>query len=59
MGHVKEPEGIDFIIQSKPLTEEDRTAISEYIRNYKAKQKTKQVTRRVKTGAKRKKTPNK
>jgi hypothetical protein len=39
MGHVKEPEGIDFIIKSKPLTEEDRTAISEYIRNYKAKQK--------------------
>jgi hypothetical protein len=41
MGHIKEPNGIDFIIQSKPLTDADRAAISEYIRNYKAKKKIK------------------
>ena len=56
MGHVKEPKGVDFIIQSKPLTDEERAAISEYIRNYKAKQKTKLSTRRKTTGTKRKKT---
>lgn len=56
MGHVKEPKGVDFIIQSKPLTDEERAAISEYIRNYKTKQKTKLGTRRKTTGTKRKNT---
>jgi hypothetical protein len=45
MGHIKEPNGIDFIIQSKPLTDADRAAISEYIRNYKAKKKIKRNRR--------------
>ena len=31
MGHIKEPKGVDFIIQSEPLTQSDRKAISEYI----------------------------
>jgi hypothetical protein len=31
MGHIKEPKGVDFIIQSEPLTESDRKAIGEYI----------------------------
>jgi hypothetical protein len=31
MRHIKEPKGVDFIIQSEPLTESDRKAISEYI----------------------------
>jgi hypothetical protein len=48
MGHIKEPEGVDFIIQSKPLTDEERTAISEYIRNYKTKQKAKRSRRTTK-----------
>jgi hypothetical protein len=46
MGHIKEPEGVDFIIQSKPLTDEERTAISEYIRNYKTKQKATRLLRK-------------
>ena len=37
MGHIKEPEGVDFIIKSKPLTDKDRAEISEFIRQYKAK----------------------
>lgn len=41
MGYIKEPKGVDFIIQSKPLTNEERAAISEYIRNYKSKHKAK------------------
>lgn len=55
MGHIKEPQGVDFIIESKPLTDDDRAAISEYIRNYKAKQKTKQSNRRTTAGTKSKK----
>jgi hypothetical protein len=55
MGHIKEPQGVDFIIESKPLTDDDRAAISEYIRNYKAKQKGKQSSRRTTTRTKSKK----
>jgi hypothetical protein len=32
MGYIKEPEGIDFVINGKPLTNEQKQAISEYIR---------------------------
>jgi hypothetical protein len=32
MGLIKEPIGIDFIIQSKPLTDIERKEISEYIK---------------------------
>ena len=35
MGHIKEPKGIDFVIQSEPLTDKARQEISEFIRNYK------------------------
>ena len=31
MGLVKEPEGVDFIIQSQPLTDTERKEISEFI----------------------------
>lgn len=37
MAHIKEPKGVDFIIKSEPLTEEERKGISEFIRQYKAK----------------------
>ena len=32
MGYIKEPDGIDFIIKSKPLTEKQKKAISEFIK---------------------------
>lgn len=38
MGFIKEPKGVDFIIQSKPLTDKDREDISKHIASYKAKQ---------------------
>lgn len=38
MGHIKEPKGVDFIIKSEPLTDEERKAISEFIRQDRAKQ---------------------
>ncbi len=37
MGYIKEPEGVDFIIESEPLTDEDRKQISQFIREYKRK----------------------
>lgn len=43
MGHIKEPEGIDFVINSRPLTKEEEIAISEYIRAYKAKHQHRQI----------------
>jgi len=46
MGHIKEPKGVDFIIKSKPLTNEERIAISEFIRQYKAKQSAKKSIRK-------------
>jgi hypothetical protein len=52
MGHVKEPEGVDFIIQSEPLTAIERVSISEFIRNYKAEQGAKQASRKRKTEVK-------
>lgn len=36
MGHIKEPEGVDFIVDPTPLTKEDRKRISEIIAYYKA-----------------------
>jgi len=35
MGHIIEPAGVDFVINSRPLTKEEETAISEYICAYK------------------------
>ncbi|MCX6189376.1 MAG: hypothetical protein NTW54_07220 [Bacteroidetes bacterium] len=56
MGHIKEPEGVDFIVESRPLTKAEEVAISEYIRNYKAKNAHKQVPakRKVKSTSRKK-----
>ena len=32
MGYIKEPDGNDFIIKSKPLTEKQKKAVSEFIK---------------------------
>ena len=31
MGFIREPEGVDFVIQSKPLTEKQEKELSEFI----------------------------
>ncbi len=36
MGYIKESAGIDFVVDPKPLTKEDRKKISEIIAYYKA-----------------------
>ena len=46
MGHIKEPKGVDFIIQSKPLTDEERKEISKFIQDYKAKPFSKKSARK-------------
>ncbi len=37
MAHIKEPEGVDFLIKSPPLTDQERKEISELIKKMKAK----------------------
>ena len=37
MGHIKEPDGVDFIISGKPLTDKERKAISDFIKADKEK----------------------
>jgi hypothetical protein len=32
MGYIKEPDGVDFVIKGKPLTEKQKKAISEFIK---------------------------
>lgn len=47
MGHIKEPDGVDFIIKGKPLTEKEKKAISEFIKADKeriAKQKARRTS---------------
>jgi hypothetical protein len=39
MNYIKEPKGVDFIIQSGPLTPEFQREISTFIENYKNKRK--------------------
>lgn len=45
MGYIKEPEGIDFVIKSEPLTDKDRQEISAFIRSYKTKKVNKENKR--------------
>ena len=37
MGFIREPKGIDFIIQSEPLTEKEKKEINQFIEDYKSK----------------------
>ena len=39
MGFIREPKGVDFFINSEPLTDKDRKEISQFISDYKLKQK--------------------
>ena len=48
MGLIKEPKGVDFMIQSRPLTAKEQTDLSEYIRKLKQKQKSKSRKRLTK-----------
>ena len=56
MGYIKEPEGVDFIIQSKPLTDKERKEISKFIQDYKAKHSVKKSVPKDKTPSLKQKT---
>jgi hypothetical protein len=32
MGYIKEPDGVDFVINGKPLTDKQKKSISEFIK---------------------------
>lgn len=46
MGFIKEPKGVDFIIESENLTEKDKIEISKFIEEYKAKSTSKRKGRK-------------
>lgn len=48
MGYIKEPAGIDFVVDPTPLTTEERKKISEIIAFYKATGRKKPVTKSAK-----------
>ena len=52
MGFIKEPEGVDFVIQSKPLTEKRQKELSEFIakRKLEIKKKSKKSSVSQQTG---------
>ncbi len=47
MGLVKEPTGVDLVIESDPLTAEQSELLSKYIADYKAKQNKKQARKKT------------
>ena len=56
MGLVREPLDVDFVVDPKPLTQKEREAVSQYIREYKAKQ-AKKHTRKASSVRKKSKQP--
>ena len=49
MGFIKEPLDVDFVVDPRPLTEEDKKAISDFIRADKLKRtKPRRITRKGK-----------
>jgi hypothetical protein len=49
MGYVKEPKGVDFVVEPHVVTDEDRKVISEAIAYYKANGKFKKIRKTSKT----------
>ena len=46
MGLIREPEGVDFIIKSRPLTKKEEELLSKFIRKHKAKRFKKLLTKK-------------
>ena len=47
MGLIREPIGVDFIVDSRPLTEDEKSAISEFIRTDKEKRRHRELQKRT------------
>jgi len=52
MSLIKEPKGVDFVIESKPLSDVERKEISEYIKQQKLKKKVAARGPKIKRAAK-------
>ena len=52
MGLIREPEGVDFVVDSRPLKDYEKKQISEIIAHYKKTGKIKKITtpKKVKKG---------
>ena len=59
MAFIKEPYGVDFVVNSKPATEKDKKMISEVIAYYKATGRKKRFINTVKTHVKKTTSKNK
>lgn len=46
MDFIREPKGVDFVIESEPLTDKERQEISRFIAEYKAKHKRRNSSKR-------------
>ncbi len=46
MAHIREPEGIDFVIKGPPLTEQERKELSELIKKMKSKSRKSNIRRK-------------
>lgn len=53
MGYVREPEGVDFEINGKPLTEQQKLAISDFIKADKTKRTLQASSLKAKSRSKR------
>lgn len=53
MGYIKEPEGVDFVINGNPLTEEQKQAISAFIKADKAERAVRVSQQKARSGEKR------
>ncbi|GAB4051733.1 hypothetical protein [Spirosoma litoris] len=50
MGYIKEPEGVDFLINGEPLTDQQKQDISEFIKADKAERALQSTQHRIKKG---------
>ena len=46
MGYIKEPKGVNFVVDPSPLTQQDRQMISDVIAHYKSTGKKKRVVKK-------------
>ncbi len=49
MGYIREPEGVDFVVDSRPLKGWEKKMLSEIIEHYKKTGKIKKITTTKKT----------
>ena len=47
MCHIKEPDGVDLVINSRQLTEKEESAISDFIKDYYSKRNRKQISKNL------------